>query len=40
MTYGSIRMWGDVDRHEWPVITGQGHVVRARVLVPLNWRSM
>lgn len=36
MTYGSIRMWGDVDRHERPVIAGLWYVVGARILVPLN----
>ena len=40
MTYGTICMWGDVDRHERTVITVRGHVVGARILVPLNWMSM
>ena len=37
MTYGpTVRMGGDVDRHERPVVTGQGHRVRTGVLVPLQ----
>ena len=41
MTYGStVRMRGDVDRHERPVITGQRHVVRTGILVPLHGMGM